>query len=305
MARANGLDICVQHYALASGPSPQKSPVLLIMGLGMQGIAWPVRLIDGLRGQGHEVATFDNRDIGLSSKLPSWGKPNIAWAAMKHAMGWSVKAAYSLEDMALDTLGVLDALGWSRAHVIGVSMGGMITQLLAAHYPQRLVSATLIMTSSGSRKLPQSNPKARMALLSRPPQGATIDQLETHSLNIVQVIGSSAYPQPQHEVRARIRRGLQRSYHPLGVGRQLMAIVASGSRSKLLETITLPVAVIHGEDDPLVPVAHGHDLAKRIPHARVRFVPGMGHDLPPEVCDIVLEEAFALFDGYGVTGRTH
>jgi pimeloyl-ACP methyl ester carboxylesterase len=291
---SNGVQLCVQRYAAMPG-LPARLPVLLIMGLGMQGIAWPESIIEGFTSQGHEVVTFDNRDIGLSSKLPQWGKPNLMALAVQSIMGFKTNAGYNLTDMAKDTLGLLDALKWQQAHVVGVSMGGMIAQTLAVMVPQRVASLSLIMTSSGSRRLPQARLDVRLALIKRAPRGASLEQLENHSLALYSLIGSPSYPQEQTALRARIRRALTRSYHPLGVGRQLAAIIASGSRAHLLQKIGMPTLVLHGEDDPLVPVAHGKDLAKRISHSRLCLVPGMGHDLPPQVCDILVAQCLGLF----------
>jgi proline iminopeptidase len=288
-----GVELCVQHYR-PQRAKPDALPVLLIMGLGMQGPSWPPALVEGFVDAGHEVATFDNRDIGLSTKDSRWGQPNIVWAMMRQMLGLKVHAPYLLDDMAKDAAGLLDALQWSRAHVVGVSMGGMIAQILASKLPDRVASLGLIMTTVGKRHLPGPTAKARAALLGRPPSNASHEQLVQHSLGIMQAIGSPAFPQDIAATQERISRLIKRSYHPRGVARQLLAIAASGSRSYLMPRITQPTVVIHGDADPLVPVAHGVDLAKRLPQARLRIVPGMGHDLPAPVCAIVLEECLAL-----------
>jgi pimeloyl-ACP methyl ester carboxylesterase len=289
LVHSNGIELCVQLYPAAVSATG-KLPVLLIMGLGMQGPSWPPVLIEGLVKAGHTVATFDNRDIGLSTKDPAWGQPNIPWAIIRQMLGLKVHAPYLLSDMAADTVGLLDALEWPRAHVVGVSMGGMIAQVVAADYPQRVASLGLIMTTVGKRSLPGPTAKARSALLGRPPRNASHEQLIEHSMGIVRAIGSPAFAQDPQAMRARLSRLIQRAYHPRGVARQLLAIAASGSRTYLMPRISQPTVIIHGEDDPLVPVAHGRDLAQRLPHARLRIVPGMGHDLPPQVCAIVVDE---------------
>ena len=274
---ANGVRIEVDDQGPAVGPV-----VLLIMGLGMQLIAWPQTMVQMLVRQGFRVVRFDNRDIGLSQGFDAAGVPNMALAGLRHAMHLPVHSPYSLADMARDALGVLDALDIEQAHVCGASMGGMIAQHLAAMAPERVASLTLMMTTSGSRRLPQPSWRVRRALMSRPMKpgaDAAVDWI----IQVLHLIGSPAYPSDPQALRARALESVQRAWHPSGSARQLLAVVADGDRSALLPHIQAPTLVIHGVDDPLVPVACGEDLAQRIADARADFIPGMGHDLPEEL----------------------
>ncbi len=256
------------------------TPIILIMGLGMPRTAWPLPLIKALNSAGKRVLRFDNRDAGLSSKLAAWGKPNLVLGGIKHMMGLPVASAYSLDDMARDTVGLLDALALSQAHIVGVSMGGMIGQLLAADHPGRVASFTCIMSTSGARGLPQPSAATRMVLLSRPastePQ-AVID----HYVKVLKVIGSKEFAPTEQEVRDRIREYLAPYYFPLGTARQLMAITANGDRSGKLGKISCPVQIVHGSADPLIPVAAAHDLHKKIAGSSIEIIDGMAHDMPP------------------------
>lgn len=274
---ANGIRIEVDDQGPADGPA-----VLLIMGLGMQLIAWPQAMVQMLVRQGFRVVRFDNRDIGLSQGFDDAGVPNMALAGLRYAMHLPVHSPYSLADMARDALGVLDALDIEQAHVCGASMGGMIAQHLAAMAPERVASLTLMMTSSGSRRLPQPSWRVRRALMSRPMKPGT-DAAVDWIIQVLYLIGSPTYPSDYQDLRARALESVQRSWHPSGSARQLLAVVADGDRSALLPHIQAPTLVIHGVDDPLVPVACGEDLAQRIANATADFIPGMGHDLPEEL----------------------
>jgi pimeloyl-ACP methyl ester carboxylesterase len=198
---------------------------------------------------------------------------------MRYAMHLKVRSPYSLADMAADTLGVMDALGLQRAHVCGASMGGMIAQHLAAMQPQRVKSLTLMMTTSGARRLPQPGMKVRQALISRP-DGRDPEAVVRHLQRVLALIGSPAYPAEPGRQRLRLLQTVQRAWRPAGTARQLAAVVADGDRSAILGRISAPTRVIHGREDPLVPVAAGHDLVSKISGAVADIVPGMGHDLP-------------------------
>lgn len=274
---ANGISIEV----LDEGPR-EGEPLLLIMGLGMQLIAWPEALVSDLVARGYRVIRFDNRDVGFSQTFNSQGVPNLPWNVLKFALRLPVTAPYGLDDMADDAAGVLKALGIARARVCGVSMGGMIAQLIAVRHPHMVSALHLIMTSSGARHLPKPTRAARMALLSRP-GSASQEALVAHSVRLFQIIGSPGFPTPVDELTARVRRSLQRSSQPQGAARQLLAIAASGDRSGLLAQIRAPTRVVHGADDPLVPVACGRDLAGKIPGAQLEIIQGMGHDLPAQL----------------------
>jgi pimeloyl-ACP methyl ester carboxylesterase len=274
---ANGIGIEVDDQ----GP-PGGEPLLLIMGLGMQLTGWPDELVQLLVSRGFRVIRMDNRDIGLSQGFDHLGAPNVPLQALRYTMRLPVAAAYGIADMAQDALGVLDALGLPDAHVCGASMGGMIAQHLAAKHPKRVRSLTLMMTTTGARRLPQPGLRVRHALVARPASGG-VDDVVAHLERVLKVIGSPAYPADRERQRRRLEATVRRAWRPAGAARQIVAVAADADRSPLLPLITAPTRIIHGADDPLVPVAAGHDLALRIPHAVADIVPGMGHDLPVQL----------------------
>jgi pimeloyl-ACP methyl ester carboxylesterase len=284
--QANGIQVEVEDTA--GGPQDAARPVvLLIMGLGMQLVAWPPAFVRALVDAGYRVVRFDNRDIGLSTGFDHLGVPNLMWESLKHRAGFAVRAPYDLHAMAADALGVLDALGIQRAHVLGVSMGGMIAQRVALAAPDRVASLTSIMSSSGARFLPGPKPRVLQALLGRPRDNTEQAMLD-HYVHIFQVIGSPGFPPDEAELRDRILRGVRRAFHPAGVARQIAAVAADTGRADELARITAPTLVVHGTDDPLVPFACGHDTARRIRGAKLVPVPGMGHDLSPGVVERIL-----------------
>ncbi|MBX3643506.1 MAG: alpha/beta fold hydrolase [Rubrivivax sp.] len=286
---ANGVQIEVD----VQGPE-QGEPILLIMGLGMQLIAWPDELVQMLLQRGFRVIRHDNRDVGLSQGFDRLGTPNVLVQALRHRLRLRVRAPYQVADMAADALGVLDALGIERAHICGASMGGMIAQHIAAKHPRRVKSLTLIMTTSGARELQQARPQVARALMSRPQQPDAKTYM-AHMAKLVSVIGSPAYPPDPQRLQQRLMASFNRAYRPAGTARQLVAVVADGDRSPLLRRIVAPTRVIHGEVDPLVPVPAAHDLTKKIAGAEVDIVPGMGHDLPlallPRIAEGIAQNA--------------
>ena len=257
--------------------TPDTPTVLLIMGLGMQLIAWPLEFVDALTHAGYRVMRLDNRDIGLSHKT-SAPMPSLIWMALKYRVRLPVTAAYTLRDMVEDTRGVLEALNISRCHAIGVSMGGMIAQGLASHHPDRVASLTSIMSTTGARGLPQATSKAAMALLSRP-KSKRRDDIITHFVRVLGVIGSPKFPMSEIDVRQRIGEAFDRSFYPAGTIKQMAAIMASGDRSDEVRRITAPTLVIHGSADPLVPLQNGADTANKVKHSEYTVIDGMGHDL--------------------------
>jgi len=273
--RANGIDIEVVEDG-----SPSGEPLLLIMGLGMQLIAWPEPFVQALVQRGFRVIRFDNRDAGLSQDFDELGVPNLMWGALRYRLGLPVRAPYTLDDMADDALGVLDALGIAKAHVCGASMGGMIGQALAARAPHRVLSLTLMLTSSGARHLPQASLEVQRALLNRPKRGSGPQDVVGHLEAFFRLIGSPAYPADPKRLRELVEAAVRRAYRPAGQVRQLMAVAAHGDRSAMLAGIRCPVHIVHGAVDPLIPQAAAHDLATKIRSATLDVVDGMGHDLP-------------------------
>lgn len=272
---AHGVEIEVDDR----GP-PDGEPLLTIMGLGMQLVAWPDEMVELLVARGFRVIRFDNRDAGLSQGFDAHGVPNLLWAAVKHRLGLPIRnAPYTIEHMAHDALGVLDALGLASAHVVGASLGGMVAQTLAARHPQRVRSLVLMMTTSGARHLPQASAAVQRALLSRP-AGRDLPSLLAHLERLFHLIGSPAYRPDPAAFRERLERSLRRAYRPAGTARQLLAVAAHGDRTPLLARIAAPTHIIHGRDDPLIPLACGLDLHRKIRGSTLDVVDGMGHDLP-------------------------
>ncbi|KQU84722.1 alpha/beta hydrolase [Variovorax sp. Root318D1] len=278
---ANGLQIEVDDTGGEGRPV-----ILLIMGLGMQLVAWPNGFVRQLVDAGFRVVRHDNRDIGLSQGFDHVGTGNIVWETVRHRLGLKVRSAYTLQDMTQDSIGVLDALGIAKAHVVGASMGGMIAQRLAASAPQRTASLVSIMSSSGARGLP--GPRREVtAMLMRRPLGRSEAELVAHSVKLLRLIQSPAYPQTDEELAERLTFSMRRSYRPAGLMRQMLAIGADEDRPQILPRIQRPTLVLHGEADALVPIACGKDSAERIPGSKFIAIPGMGHDLPPQVCTIL------------------
>lgn len=288
--KTNGIEIEVQDSGGEGRPV-----ALLVMGLGMQLIGWPDDFVQALIDAGYRVIRHDNRDIGLSQGFDDAGAPNLLWQSVRQRLGLRIRSPYSLQDMANDSLGVLDALGIARAHVVGASMGGMIAQRLAASAPQRTASLVSIMSSSGARKLPGPRADVAAALIRRP-ASRTEAALVAHSLGMVRLIESPAYPQEDAVVAERIRFAMRRAYRPAGMMRQMLAVVADTSRAELLSRIASPTLVLHGEADALVPIACGRDAAQRIAGARFVPVPGMGHDLPPQVVEILMQHILPFLE---------
>jgi len=248
-------------------------PFLLLRGLGTQLVHWPAVFIDALSDAGYRVVTFDNRDVGLSDKINDAGVPDLG------AIAGGAPPPYTIADMAGDSVGVLDALGIDAAHVMGISMGGMIVQHIAASHPQRCLSMTSIMSSSGAKGLPTGTPEAMAVLGSVPDDPNDPESVITHKMQTQRVIESPRYPMDDAELRRYAEVGYRRCHHPVGVARQLAAVLADVGRVDLLAGITVPSMVVHGADDPLVHVEGGRDTARRIPGCRLEIIEGMGHDV--------------------------
>ncbi|MBC7548827.1 MAG: alpha/beta fold hydrolase [Polaromonas sp.] len=285
---ANSVDIEVDISGRrADGEGRTLPVVLLIMGLGMQLTAWPPALVQALVEAGFCVVRFDNRDAGLSQQLSFLGTPNLVVESLKYKLGWRLKPPYTVQDMAQDALGVLDALGIAAAHVVGVSMGGMIAQRVALSAPGRTLSLTSIMSSSGARSLPGPAPYVTRALLSRP-AGRSEEAAIAHAVKLFTLIASPGFPRDAAALQQQVAQATRRGYHPAGTARQMVAVVADTARTAELHRITAPTLVIHGRADPLVPFACGEDTAARIPGAELVGIDGMGHDMPPGVVTHIL-----------------
>lgn len=279
IANVNGVDIAYETTGNKADPA-----LLIIMGLGSQLVHWPDELVEGLAARGYFVIRTDNRDIGLSQKFDNKGVPDLPQLMMDMAAGKNPEGPYSVSDMAADAVGVLDALGIAQAHVMGVSMGGMIVQNLAAEFPDRVKSLFPIMTTSGAPGLKPATPEAMGALLSPAASTARADVLARNQ-EVRKIIGSPGFPSDDARVDDYAGRAYDRCFHPEGMARQMAAVVTSGSRAELIETITAPTLVIHGVDDPLVPVEGGRDIAQRIKGAQIVEIDGYGHDLPLQLMD--------------------
>jgi pimeloyl-ACP methyl ester carboxylesterase len=275
--KANGIEIEYETFGRKGDPA-----LLLIMGLGAQLTLWPESLCEGLAGQGFFVVRYDNRDVGLSTDFDKWGVPDLMGAFARLMKGEKVEAPYLLGDMAADAIGLLDALDIDRAHMVGASMGGMIAQVIAGTYPQRTRSLVSIMSTSGRIGLPMGKPEA-VAMLSSLPEGPAREQLIAHGIKLRSVIGSPGYPTDPARMRALVERNIDRRYYPAGAARQYLSIMVSGPRVDLLKTVKVPTLVLHGEDDPLLPVECGRDVASLVPGAKIETFPGWGHDVPEQM----------------------
>ncbi|HEX4306785.1 MAG TPA: alpha/beta hydrolase [Solirubrobacterales bacterium] len=272
MAPANGIELCYQEMG-----DPEGQPLVLVMGLATQMIAWHEGLCRLLAGRGYRVIRFDNRDIGRSTKLDRAGVPS----KVDLLLGRRASAPYLLRDMAADVVGLLDSLEIDQAHVVGASMGGMIVQQMAIDHPRRLRSMVSIMSTTGNRRSGQPSLKTFGILLGDPPKGR--DQVISRAVRTFKVIGSPGFPFEEDTVREMAGRSYERGHSAAGVLRQLHAIVASGDRTKDLHRVQIPAAVIHGTRDPLVKPSGGKATARAIPGARLMMIDGMGHDLPRDL----------------------
>ena len=269
-----GIDIAYERFG-----EPEAPPVLLIMGLGAQMLAWPDQFCVTLAGRGLHVIRFDNRDIGLSSHMTDAPPPDVRAALL----GRTSSASYTLSDMAADAIGLMDALGFDGAHLVGVSMGGMIAQVAAIEHPRRVRSLTSIMSTTGDQSVGRPTEAALAALLS--PPARTREEAVERTVRIVRVIGSPGFDIDEPDIRERTAVAYDRADDPVGVGRQLVAIAASGDRTAALRSVAAPALVLHGAADPLVDVSGGRATARAIPGAELIELAGMGHDLPRPLWD--------------------
>ena len=289
--KANGIEIEYETIGKPGDP-----PLLLIMGLGAQLTIWPDAFCQSLAERGFHVVRFDNRDVGLSTDFSSWGQANLPEALGRAMRGEPVAAPYLVKDMAADAVGLLDSLGIERAHIVGASMGGMIAQTVAGLWPQRTRSLVSIFSTSGRRGLPPGKPEA-LSMLGSQPEGDSRDARVAHGIKLRRVIGSPGYPTPEPELRALVERNVDRRWFPEGTGRQYLSVIASGDRVELLKTITAPTLVLHGEEDPLLPVECGRDVARTVPGAELQTWPGWGHDVPPGMIPALVERISSFCKG--------
>lgn len=274
--QANGIDLEYDSFGEVTAPA-----ILLIMGLGTQMIAWPVDFCEALASRGFRVIRFDNRDVGLSTKFDGQKPPGLVSMQLRSLLRLKVRAPYDLDDMAHDTIGLMDALGIAKAHIVGASMGGMIAQLVAADFPERTLTLTSIMSTTGHRRLPgPRRDVTRHMFFARPKTNEPGDLLE-HSLATYRLIESPGFRSSDEVLRSKVAASFERCFYPPGFFRHMSAIVANGSRAEKVSEIAVPTLVIHGAEDPLVPLEGGKDTAARIPGARLEIIEGMGHDLAP------------------------
>lgn len=280
---ANGIQIEYDTFGDSSSP-----PLLLIMGLGMQMIAWDEDFCNKFVEKGLYVIRFDNRDIGLSAKFEEAGVPDVMAALTAFLQGQEVAAPYNLDDMTDDAVGLLDALGIEKAHICGASMGAAITQTIGYRHPSRVLSLITIMGSTGNPELPQAKPEAMELLLTPAPEER--EAYIEHSVRNSKILWGSFNFDEEYS-RQRAAHAYDRSFYPQGVARQLVAIMAHGNRKPHLASVTVPTLVIHGAEDPLVPVEGGKDTAEAIPGAEILIIDGMGHSLPkdawPQIVDAI------------------
>jgi pimeloyl-ACP methyl ester carboxylesterase len=285
-SRSGELSIYYEDMGDADDP-----PVLLIMGLGAQLLLWRTGFCEKLVAQGLRVIRYDNRDVGLSSKLDGQRAPGpLVPRMLRYALGLRNHAVYTLEDMADDAAALLDHLGIERAHVVGASMGGMISQVFAARFADRTRSLGVIFSSNNKAFLPPPGPRQLLAVLTGPAPDSPREVIIDNSVQASKVIGSPGYPAPPQRLRDEAVENYERCYYPWGIARQFDAILGSGSLHGYDRQITAPTVVIHGLSDKLMRPTGGKAIARAINGARLVFFDGMAHDLPPELWDQVISE---------------
>ena len=271
--QANGIKIEYETFGSAQG-----KPILLVMGLGTQMIGWHPGFCQMLADRGHYVIRYDNRDVGLSEKFGQLGAPDVIAMATALSTGDPVTAPYSLADMAQDGIGLLDALSIDKAHICGASMGGMIVQSMAIEAPQRILSLTSIMSTTGDPDLPGPSDEAMAVLLT--PGATEREAAVDRTVMAAGVIGSPEYPAPPDELRARALEAYDRCSYPEGSVRHIAAVASQGNRTEALRAVQVPALVIHGKADPLVRIEAGIATHKALPNSELMLIDGMGHDMP-------------------------
>ncbi len=279
--KANGITINYEDRGPADG-----KPLLLVNDYTSTMMSWPQALLDGLQERGFRVIRYDNRDVGKSEKLK--GIPDIAMVAKAVREGTKPDIPYVLDDMGDDGMALLDALGIKRAHIMGISMGGMIVQSMAINHQEKIISATSIMSSTGGPDVPRASDAAMAALQERAASGER-EVVIRHSMKGRRVYQSPAYPMSDEALYQKCASEYDHMFYPEGASRQYAAIIADGSRCERLKSVKLPFLVIHGNDDPLVPPGGGIDTAKYVTGSKLVLIDGMGHDLPVELCPRYVE----------------
>ena len=283
-ARANGIELEYDTFG-----SADHDPLLLVMGIGAQMIKWHEEFCRQLVDAEHYVIRFDNRDAGLSAKFSHAGTPDIASLVASLQAGERPKTAYTLDDMADDGIGLLDFLGIDKAHICGASMGDMIVQVMAIRHPDRIHTMTSIMSSTGNPELPSAQPRAMAALLS-PPANSREENIE-RSLQISRAFGGGGFEVDEEDRRRRAGIAYDRSFFPEGFSRQMAAVIAHGDRKPALANVEIPSLVIHGREDPLIPLKCGLDTHEALPNAELLVIGGMGHEMPrgawPDIVDAI------------------
>jgi pimeloyl-ACP methyl ester carboxylesterase len=285
--KVNGVDIAYQLHGNSLHPT-----LLLIHGLSTPLTGWPKAMIDSFVAANFQVLLLDNRDVGRSEFLDHFPIPNMGWVMTKYKLGLPINQPYQLVDMMQDTIAFFDALNLSEVHVVGASMGGMIAQLMAIHYPQRVKTLTSIMSTTGYKKLPSVDQNIRETLAQKPASKDYKDRMQYH-INKWQVIGSPDYPSSDAYLREYVDSMLQRGITAKGTLRQMLAIMAADNREDALSKLTIPSLVIHGDCDGLVNVAGGKATADAIPNATLKIYPGMGHDFPSELIPSIVDNIVA------------
>jgi pimeloyl-ACP methyl ester carboxylesterase len=281
----NGIEIAYEFKGSRDNPV-----LLLVHGLGSPLTAWPESFVDCLVDEGFCVLRYDNRDVGHSQQMDALGNPNMLKLWFRNLIRLPAKPPYSLEDMMTDAKALLEALEIDKVHVVGASLGGMISQLLAIHAPEKVLTLTSIMSTTGNRNVPGPTQAVSQHLMSRPSE-FTAEAILAHNLKTWSLIGSPDYVTPEDVQVEYVKGILERGLTGAGVARQMAAIMSAKSRVKALQKLKVPSLVIHGDADPLVRVEGGYDTAKAIPNARLEIIPGMGHDFPPQlqpqICELI------------------
>jgi pimeloyl-ACP methyl ester carboxylesterase len=289
MAQVDSNAIQIEYETFGEQDSPA---LLLIIGLAGQLIAWDEKLCQILAQHDHYVIRFDNRDAGLSSKIDEAGVPDIMKTIEAQMKGETINPPYTIEDMANDAVGLLDALDIEKAHICGMSMGGMIAQTIAINHPKRVLSLISIYSRTGDPEEPQPKPEAMEFLLTPPPEERDAF-IECH-MKLFNTISGPGFPYDQEWLRKSVANSYERSFCPQGAARQFVSMMAQKNRKPALESLSTPTLVIHGSDDPLIRVECGKSTAAAIPGAKLMIIEGMGHDLPhggawPQIIDAIVE----------------